>query len=105
MSIGRGVYDRGVEHRIKAGMEYWFTPQIKGGFDMVVASDQIFFNDWANTNAPLAGYATVNLHGSYDVTKNVQTYKVTLRSRCELKGPPRSASGYFPNLVAPQLKP
>ena len=62
------------EHRIKAGMEYWFTPQIKGGFDVVVASDQIFFNDWANTNAPLAGYATVNLHGSYDVTKNVQIY-------------------------------
>ncbi len=62
------------EHLIKAGLEYWFTPQIKGGFDVVVASDQIFFNDWANTNAPLNGYATVNLHGSYDVTKNVQIY-------------------------------
>ena len=62
------------EHRFKTGMEYWFTPQIKGGFDVVVASNQIFYNDWANTNAPLAGYATVNLHGSYDVTKNVQIY-------------------------------
>jgi outer membrane cobalamin receptor len=55
-------------------MEYWFTPQIKGGFDVVVASNQIFYNDWANSNAPLAGYATVNVHGSYDVTKNVQIY-------------------------------
>src|SRR5439155_196219 len=60
------------QNLFKTGMEYWFTPQIKGGFDVVVASNQIFYNDWANTNAPLAGYATVNLHGSYDVTKNVQ---------------------------------
>ena len=52
----------------------WLTPQIKGGFDVVVASNQIFYNDWANTNAPLAGYATVNIHGSYDVTKNFQIY-------------------------------
>ena len=62
------------EHLIKTGMEYWFTPQIKGGFDVVVASNQIFYNDWANTNAPLAGYATVNVHGSYDVTDHVQVY-------------------------------
>jgi hypothetical protein len=62
------------EHLFKTGMEYWFTPQIKGGFDVVVASNQIFYNDWANSNAPLAGYATVNVHGSYDVTKNVQIY-------------------------------
>ena len=62
------------EHLFKTGMEYWFTPQIKGGFDVVVASNQIFENDWANTNAPLAGYATVNIHGSYDVTKNFQIY-------------------------------
>jgi outer membrane receptor protein involved in Fe transport len=55
-------------------MEYWFTPQIKGGFDVVAASNQIFENDWANTNAPLAGYATVNIHGSYDITKNFQIY-------------------------------
>jgi outer membrane receptor protein involved in Fe transport len=62
------------EHLFKTGLEYWFTPQIKGGFDVVVASNQIFENDWANTNAPLAGYATVNIHGSYDVTKNFQIY-------------------------------
>jgi outer membrane receptor protein involved in Fe transport len=62
------------EHLFKTGMEYWFTPQIKGGFDVVAASNQIFYNDWANTNAPLAGYATVNIHGSYDVTKNFQIY-------------------------------
>ena len=54
--------------------EYWFTPRIRGGADLVVASNQIFFNDWANTNAPLAGYATVNIHGSYDVTDHVQLY-------------------------------
>jgi iron complex outermembrane recepter protein len=62
------------ENLFKAGFEYWFTPRIKGGADLVVASNQIFFNDWANTNAPLAGYATVNIHGSYDVTDHVQLY-------------------------------
>jgi iron complex outermembrane recepter protein len=72
-NVTKGDRSLGVpEHRIKTGMEYYFTPQIKGGFDVAVASDQIFFNDWANTNAPLAGYATVNLRGSHDVTKNVQ---------------------------------
>jgi len=62
------------QNLFKTGFEYWFTPKIKGGADVVVASNQIFFNDWANTNAPLAGYATVNLHGSYDVTDHVQVY-------------------------------
>jgi iron complex outermembrane recepter protein len=62
------------EHLFKTGFEYWFTPQIKGGADVVVASNQIFYNDWANANAPLAGYATVNVHGSYDVTDRVQVY-------------------------------
>ena len=46
------------EHLFKTGFEYWFTSKIKGGADVVVASNQIFFNDWANTNAPLAGYAS-----------------------------------------------
>ena len=49
-------------NRFKAGFDYWLTPQWKFGADLVVASDQIFFGDWSNLNAPLAGYATVNIH-------------------------------------------
>ena len=60
--------------RFKAGFEYWQTPQWKYGADLVAASSQIFFGDEGNNNPPLAGYATVNIHTSYDVTKNIQLY-------------------------------
>jgi iron complex outermembrane receptor protein len=62
------------QNRFKAGFEYWFTRQWKLGADLVVASNQIFYGDWSNNNAPLPGYATVNLHSSYDVTDHVQLY-------------------------------
>ena len=34
----------------------------------------MFFGDEGNDNAPLAGYAKVDLHTSYDLTENVQLY-------------------------------
>ncbi|MBS0250546.1 MAG: TonB-dependent receptor, partial [Proteobacteria bacterium] len=64
------------QHRFKAGFDYWLTHQWKFGGDLTAASDQIFFGDEANLNKPLAGYAVVNLHTSYDVTKNVQLYAI-----------------------------
>ena len=62
------------QHRFKMGFDYWMTRQWKFGADLVTASDQIFYGDWANSNAPLAGYATVNLHSTYDVTEHFQLY-------------------------------
>lgn len=61
-------------HTFKAGVDYWMTQKWKVGADLVAASDQIFFGDEANLNRPLAGYAKVNLHTSYDVTDHVQIY-------------------------------
>ena len=61
-------------HRFKAGFDYWLTSQWKFGADLIAASDQVFFGDESNQNAPLPGYTTVNLHTSYDVTKNIQIY-------------------------------
>ncbi len=61
-------------HTFKAGFDYWLTKKWKFGTDLVAASDQIFFGDEANLNRPLAGYAKVNLHTSYDVTDHVQIY-------------------------------
>lgn len=61
-------------HTFKAGFDYWMTQKWKVGADLVAASDQIFFGDEANLNRPLAGYAKVNLHTSYDVTDHVQIY-------------------------------
>jgi iron complex outermembrane receptor protein len=62
------------QHRFKAGFDYWMTRAWKFGGDLTAASDQIFFGDEANQNTPLGGYAVVNLHTSYDITKNVQVY-------------------------------
>jgi outer membrane receptor protein involved in Fe transport len=61
-------------NRFKAGFEYLLTQQWKFGADLIAASNQIFFGDEGNDNPPLPGYATVNLHSSYDVTKQVQLY-------------------------------
>ncbi len=61
-------------HTFKAGFDYWMTPKWKVGTDLVAASNQIFYGDEANLNAPLAGYAKVNLHTSYDITDHVQVY-------------------------------
>ena len=41
---------------------------------MVAVSNQIFFGDEGNDNDPLAGFAKVNLHTSYDLTDNIQIY-------------------------------
>lgn len=62
------------KHRIKAGIQYWLTPQWRVGTDLVAASSQFFFGDEANNNAKLAGYTRVDLSTSYDVSENVQIY-------------------------------
>ena len=62
------------QHKFKAGLDYWMTPEWKIGGDVLVSSSQFFHGDDANTNTPIAGYATVNLHTSYDVTKSFQVY-------------------------------
>ncbi len=64
------------EHRFKTGFEYWATQKWKLGADLVAASNQIYFGDEGNDNTPLPGYATVDLHSSYDVTQNVQVYGI-----------------------------
>ncbi|HML28750.1 MAG TPA: TonB-dependent receptor [Hyphomicrobium sp.] len=46
-------------HTFKAGIDYWMT---------------FFFEDPANLDRPLPGYAKVNLHTSYDITDHVQIY-------------------------------
>lgn len=61
-------------HRFKVGFDYWITSKWKIGADAVAVSDQIFFGDEGNDNAPLAGYAKLNLHTSYDITDNIQIY-------------------------------
>jgi outer membrane receptor protein involved in Fe transport len=61
-------------YRFKAGFDYKITPRWTFGSDLIAASNQIFFGDEANVDRPLAGYAKVNLHTSYDITDNIQVY-------------------------------
>ncbi|WP_045836515.1 TonB-dependent receptor [Hyphomicrobium sp. 99] len=61
-------------HTFKAGFDYWMTPKWKFGADVIAASSQFFFEDAANLSRPLAGYAKVNLHSSYDITDHIQVY-------------------------------
>ncbi len=62
------------QHRFKAGIDYWITPKWKFGGDLVAASNQVFFGDEGNDQPTLDGYATVDLHTSYDVTDHIQVY-------------------------------
>jgi iron complex outermembrane recepter protein len=61
-------------HRIKAGIDYRLTDAWKAGADVVYSSSQYYVGDENNQNAKLPGYAVVNLHTSYDITKRVQIY-------------------------------
>lgn len=61
-------------HKLKAGFDYWLTPKWKFGADLIAVSDQVYFGDEANQNPRLPGYVRVDLHTSYDVTKNIQLY-------------------------------
>ena len=61
-------------HRFKAGFDYLITPKWTFGADLIAVSDQIFYGDEGNNDAPLPGYTRVNLHSSYNVTDHVQLY-------------------------------
>jgi iron complex outermembrane recepter protein len=50
------------------------TPQWTIGADGLITSERFFQGDESNLNAPLAGYEIVNVHTSYDITRNVQVY-------------------------------
>lgn len=62
------------QHRFKLDIDYNITPKWILGGDLIVASSQYYFGDEANRNPPLPGYWVVNLHSSYQVTRNVQLF-------------------------------
>jgi iron complex outermembrane recepter protein len=60
--------------RIKAGVDYAVTPQWKVGASLIIVSDQYYFGDESNQNAPMPGYHVVNLHTSYRVGWHVELF-------------------------------
>jgi iron complex outermembrane receptor protein len=61
-------------HRLKAGFDYFLTPQWKVGADVVYASGPFMRGDEINRFGTLSPFALVNLRSSYQVTKNFEVY-------------------------------
>jgi iron complex outermembrane receptor protein len=61
-------------HQFKAGADYMATEQWRIGGDLAAVGSQFFIGDDANQNTKLPGYVVVNLHTSYQVTKEVQVF-------------------------------
>jgi iron complex outermembrane receptor protein len=62
------------KHRLKAGFDYYLTPEWKIGADLVYASGPYVRGDEINAFGTLSPYATVNLRSSYRVAKNMEIY-------------------------------
>jgi iron complex outermembrane recepter protein len=62
------------QHRFKAGIEYAVTDAWKVGIDVNAVGSQYLIGDQSNQNPKVPPYAVVNLHGSYQVTKNVEVF-------------------------------
>jgi iron complex outermembrane receptor protein len=60
--------------RFKAGVEYAVADAWKFGVDVNVTGSQWLIHDDNNLNPKVSGFAVVNLHGSYQVTKNVALF-------------------------------
>ncbi len=61
-------------HKIKLGAEYAILPEWKFGADWIWASSQFFHGDEGNVAPTLGARSRVDLHTSYDLTKNIQIY-------------------------------
>jgi iron complex outermembrane recepter protein len=62
------------QHRFKAGIEYAVTDAWKIGADLNAVGSQYLIGDQSNQNPKVPPYAVVNLHGSYQVTKNLEAF-------------------------------
>ena len=61
-------------HQFKVGADYRLPFGLALGADLLYNSDQILRGDESNQLDPIDGYATVNLRGSYAVTKQVELF-------------------------------
>jgi iron complex outermembrane recepter protein len=62
------------DFRLKAGAEYRISEPWKLGADIDVVGSQWLVGDESNQNPKVPAYWTVNLHSSYQLTKNVELF-------------------------------
>jgi len=58
----------------KLGVDFMPTPEWTVGLDAVAVGSRYLLGDDANQNQQLSGYWRVNLHATYQVTKEVQFF-------------------------------
>jgi iron complex outermembrane recepter protein len=61
-------------HRFKAGVEYEVANLWKFGVDVNYVGSQWLIHDDDNLNPKVPAFSFVNLHGSYQVTKNIEVF-------------------------------
>jgi iron complex outermembrane receptor protein len=61
-------------HRVKAGVEYAVFDNWKIGADFIAVSGQYLRGDEWNRSPMLPGYWLVNLHTTYQITKQVEVF-------------------------------
>jgi iron complex outermembrane receptor protein len=64
------------QNRLKVNADYAVTDNWKLGANLIYTSSQFFFGDASNQNPKLPGYWVVQLHSSYQVTKNVELFAI-----------------------------
>ena len=75
ISVNPGDHIPGIpRHQAKIGLEYAFTPRLKFGTDVIIVGSQYYVGDDSNQNPQLPAYWTANIHGSYQLTDNVQLF-------------------------------
>ncbi len=62
------------EHQLKVGVDYHLTPNWIVGSVLAYNSGQYLRGDESNQNSPLPGYAVVNLHTTYEITRNFEMF-------------------------------
>ena len=61
-------------NQFKAGVDYAVTSAWRIGADLVAVGSQYYVGDDANQNPKLPAYSYINLHSSYQVSKEVQLF-------------------------------
>ena len=61
-------------HRVKIGLDRYITSKWTFGGDFLWVGSQYYGGDESNQNPQLPGYATVNLHTSYQITPRFQVF-------------------------------
>jgi len=64
------------QNRLKVNADYKVTDKWQVGGNLIYTSSQFFFGDASNQNPKLPGYWFVDLHSSYQLTKNLELFAI-----------------------------